>query len=158
MTRRGCGARRLDLELSRAYAPPVKKSILLSHPSREGKSLFNLVQCALEVGEKSEIRNPKSESNLKSQIRLACRGTGGPPVPRSPHVRDDGYTALHLRVPLLQRLSDEQIFLLDQERHAGQLEVDRLIDRLRRATRRSSGSGAGGAGGIASAGESVENK
>jgi protein ImuB len=159
LTRRGCGARRLDLELSRAYAPPVKKSILLSHPSREGRSLFNLVQCALEDansngkkfsprrhGDTEALSTPRAALQLIKKNRLllarkpqAVNGASVSPCLRgespdcfpSSTLHDDGYTALHLRVPLLQRVSDEQIFLLDQERHAGRLEVDHLVDRLR---------------------------
>ncbi len=165
LTRRGCGARRLDVELSRAYAPPVRKSILLSHPSREFKSLFNLLQCALEEGRdepfaaRSKEPKPATGSAGGSRPLDGAAGTkseksgkawrdpafaDAPSVNSAdagatrdgnfsifPVIHDDGYTALHLRVPLLQRLSDEQIFLLDQERQAGRLEVDRLIDRLR---------------------------
>ena len=49
----------------------------------------------------------------------------------TPTLHDDGYTAMRLRAPLLQRVSDEQIFLLDHQRQSDRLEVDRLIDRLR---------------------------
>ena len=38
---------------------------------------------------------------------------------------------MRLSVPLLERISEEQISLLGKEDHAGQLELARLVDRLR---------------------------
>ncbi|HET6250364.1 MAG TPA: DNA polymerase Y family protein [Tepidisphaeraceae bacterium] len=138
LTHRGQGARRLDLELSRAYAEPVKKSILLSHPSREMRSLFNLMVCALEEDSGLRVQDSgKKNKGTQRQRNWPAHPLSSfelNPEPRTPsplNIHGDGYTAFCLRVPLLQRLSEEQIFLLEQEEHASRLEVDRLIDRLR---------------------------
>ncbi|HEX8912068.1 MAG TPA: hypothetical protein VF796_06885, partial [Humisphaera sp.] len=44
----GAGARRLEAEFRPAYAPPVRRTVLLSRPSRDGRNLFNLLRCATE--------------------------------------------------------------------------------------------------------------
>jgi nucleotidyltransferase/DNA polymerase involved in DNA repair len=56
-----------------------------------------------------------------------------PPVPTSclPDISDDGYSGMILRVSLFEPLSEQQISLLGQEEYDGQLELDRLIERLR---------------------------
>ncbi|HWE01029.1 MAG TPA: DNA polymerase Y family protein [Tepidisphaeraceae bacterium] len=123
LTSRGNGARQLDIELTRAYADPVKKSISLSHPSRNARSLFNLIQCALE-----DLQAPQ---NFALPYGRVGKKTKMNSKPASPILHDDGFLSVALRIPLLQRLSEEQIFLLDQDRQIGQLEVGRLIDRLR---------------------------
>ena len=124
LTSRGNGARQLDIELTRAYAEPVKKSISLSHPSRNPRSLFNLIQCALEDLQELPGFAPKRGRTQKIKPKTTSKNF-------APILHDNGFLSVSLRVPLLQRLSEEQIFLLDQDRYAGQLEVDRLIDRLR---------------------------
>jgi hypothetical protein len=48
LARLGAGARRLEAEFRRAYAPPVHKTVLLAHPNRDAKSLFHLLRCATE--------------------------------------------------------------------------------------------------------------
>jgi nucleotidyltransferase/DNA polymerase involved in DNA repair len=213
LVRRGCGARQLDIELTRAYGPPLKKTISLSHPSRDMKSLFNLMACLWEDSEISHRKNfsPRrhggteaistpfpdspnkncaentksaenaekkhslisssapstplrslrihenaeflstpcaaSQKNKKCKVGLPAphpsgRAASVPPCLRGEtiptelkrvplHVYGDGYTSLSIRVPLLQRLTEEQIFLLEQGQHASRLEVSRLIDRLR---------------------------
>ena len=46
--RRGCGARRVEVECHRADKKIVRRTIALSRPSRDRKNLFNLVRCATE--------------------------------------------------------------------------------------------------------------
>jgi len=99
---RGCGARRLDVELLRFHEPPLCKSILLSRPSRDGVNLFNLFRCAIEE-------------------KIHFTGRGG----------EDGFRGMALRVPIFEKCPDEQIGLLGHENYAGQLELDRLVERLR---------------------------
>ena len=77
-------------------------------------------------GKKSGF-TPPSRLSISPSLHLSI----SPSPSLHPHLRDDGYTAVHLRIPLFERLSEEQIFLLEQEHHASRLEVDRLIDRLR---------------------------
>ena len=48
LARRGQGARRVEVEFLRDGLPPVKRSILLSRPSRDPVNLFNLFRCAAE--------------------------------------------------------------------------------------------------------------
>jgi protein ImuB len=96
LTRRGCGARRIEVEFFRPYAQTIRHTIALSRPSRDPVNLFNLLRCATE--------------NL----------IGG----------DDGFVGVRLVVPLAERISDEQIALLDQERYAGEIELAQLIERL----------------------------
>ena len=72
LTSRGNGARQLDIELTRAYAEPVKKSISLSHPSRNPRSLFNLIQCALWKICKD---SPASPPNADERKRLNPKQT-----------------------------------------------------------------------------------
>jgi protein ImuB len=48
LTRRGCGARRVEVEFHRADRKIVRHAIALSRPSRDGKNLFNLIRCATE--------------------------------------------------------------------------------------------------------------
>jgi protein ImuB len=49
MARRGCGARKVELQFLRAYAATLHKTIHLSRPSRNPAILFNLFRCALET-------------------------------------------------------------------------------------------------------------
>jgi protein ImuB len=48
LTRRGCGARRVEVEFHRADKRVVRHAIALSRPSRDAKNLFNLIRCATE--------------------------------------------------------------------------------------------------------------
>jgi protein ImuB len=95
LARRGCGARRVEVEFKRACGPPVRKTVLLSRPSRDPVNLFNLLRCAMETVHS-----------------------------------DDGFTAVGLSVPVYERVSDEQIFLLEGERHAAATELAHLVERL----------------------------
>jgi protein ImuB len=48
LVRRGCGARRVEVEFHRADKRKVRHAIALSRPSRDAKNLFNLIRCATE--------------------------------------------------------------------------------------------------------------
>jgi protein ImuB len=126
LIRRGAGARRVDVELLRNYAPPVRREIFLSRPSRDPANLFNLFRCSLE--ELELPRYEKSKSRLRAtRSGAALRSARGL---EESHICDDGFSGLRLTVPLFETLTDEQILLLDHERHAGELELDRLMERL----------------------------
>jgi protein ImuB len=154
LAHRGQGARRLEIELLKQHAPPVKKTILLSRPSRDPVNFFNLFRCSLE-----ELQLPLKERRSKHfspSPGTAREGWGGgqfsgaktatsvkkPPPRPSPGVPgegvnrtdaeifDEGFSGLRITVPLCESLTDEQISLLGQEQFAGQLELDRLIERL----------------------------
>ena len=95
LARRGCGARRVEVEFERACGSPVHKTVLLSRPSRDAVNLFNLLRCAMETVHS-----------------------------------DDGFTAIGLSVPVYERVSDEQVFLMEGERHAAEAELAHLVERL----------------------------
>ena len=48
LVRRGCGARRVEVEFYRSDKRIVRQAIALSRPSRDSKNLFNLIRCATE--------------------------------------------------------------------------------------------------------------
>jgi nucleotidyltransferase/DNA polymerase involved in DNA repair len=154
LTHRGCGARRLDVELLHFHEPPVRKSILLSRPSRDAVNLFNLFRCGMEEGEGTEARrqsprrlncgtkgkDKKGELGIANWgLQIANLGEGNssnlkfeicnPQFATSLH--DTGYSGMILRVPVFEPLTDHQIGLLGQQEYDGQMELDRLIERLR---------------------------
>ena len=126
LARRGQGARRVEVEFFRDGMGPVKRSILLSRPSRDPVNLFNLFRCAAE----DLVALPPQRTS-----RLRGRRPGEPkPVvapTRVEHLQSDGFIGMRLTVPLLEPLPGEQINLLGHEDYAGQRELDRLIERLR---------------------------
>jgi len=143
LTHRGCGARRLDIELLHFHEPPVRKSILLSRPSRDAVNLFNLFRCGMEEGEgqrvgRGEGRRDKGTEGQRVRNQKTC-GHENPPdplslcpsVPLSLSLADTGYSGMILRVPVFEPLTDHQIGLLGQQEYDGQMELDRLIERLR---------------------------
>jgi len=154
LAKRGEGARQLEVELLRAYAPSVKKTILLSRPSLDPVNMFNLFRCALEELElpfrkrfpsmaNDEIRmtNDESMTNFRnsndettSSKSLSFRHSSFE-FRASPRrvfrIQEDGFCGLRITVPLSQKLTDEQVALLEHESYAGQAELDRLIERLR---------------------------
>ncbi len=122
LVRRGRGARRLEVELLRPHAPPLHHSILLSRPLRDAVNLFNLFRCAMEGSGFGVQGSGKRTAGLSSLN----------PEPRTlnPHLLDSGYIGMRLTASLHEPLSDEQISLLAHEEYAGQMELDRLIERL----------------------------
>jgi protein ImuB len=116
LIRRGCGARRLELEFHRSSAPTISRSILLSRPSRDPVNLFNLMRCALEAME-------GDTQATKGRSRLAHAADPDSNIPA-------GFTAIRLAVPVFEPLAEDQILLLEQEEHNAAIELDRLIERL----------------------------
>jgi protein ImuB len=142
LTRRGCGIRRLDVELLHLHEPSVCKSILLSRPSRDAVNVFNLFRCAMEDVEGTKARRHGGTKGRRGEkgsgfgVQGAAQNPPSSPSCLSPppclrDISDDGYSGMILHVPLFEPLSEQQIGLLGQEEYDGQLELDRLIERLR---------------------------
>jgi protein ImuB len=122
LARMGRGARRVEVEFFRDGLPPVRRSILLSRASRDPVNLFNLFRCAAE-----DLVAPQ-----QPRSRLRGRRPGQQVAPtRVEQLQSDGFVGMRLTVPLHEPLGDEQVRLLGHEDYAGQLELDRLIERLR---------------------------
>ena len=129
LERRGHGMRQLDVDFLQHYAPPVRKTIMLSRPSRDPTNVFNLFRTAVEGGlEGSGVKVQGSGSRKKLRAKRPPASSPGPiaPEPEPFH----GFSGLRLVVPVHERMTDEQVRLLDGETYAGQLELDRLIERL----------------------------
>ena len=117
---RGCGARKMEIEFLRPYAPVISKTILLARASRDGKNIFNLIRCAMETLEEKAGNEGK---RWKKRSRLAH-------LAASEDLTSDGFIGLRLRVPIFERLSHEQVALLEHEERAAEAEFDQLIERL----------------------------
>ena len=131
LVRRGLGARRLAVTFVRPYAPMVERTIELSRPSRNPAILFNLIRCTMEtIGDAAPQRG-----GGKRPARFRLHTQAGARRERRTLDQSDfvsrGFTGLRLAVPVFERLSEEQIFLLEQEEQLGQADLDRLIERLR---------------------------
>jgi hypothetical protein len=125
---RGCGARRMEIEFLRPYGPVISKTILLARPSRDGKNLFNLIRCAMEGLEEEAIEEARSHGGTKprrKKKRSELAHLGG-----SEDFSSDGFIGLRVRVPIFERLSHEQVTLLEHEERAAAAEFDQLIERL----------------------------
>ena len=137
LARRGCGARQIEVHLLRAYAPTVCKQILLSRPSRDLKKLLELFRWAMEQEKAAEPRRHKGAKRSGKAKATTGRKIFLPPSPPPSHtlsetsLHDDGYIGMSLHVPVFERLDEQQISLLGQEQHIGQMELDRLLERLR---------------------------
>lgn len=120
--RRGCGARRVEVEFFRPYASSIVKTIFLSRPSRDPVRLFNLMRCAME-GLEEEARRHGGTKARRGKSLLA-------------HVSDadsmtcDGFVGIGLAVPVFEKITQEQIRLMEGEEFDGRLELDSLIERL----------------------------
>jgi protein ImuB len=116
---RGSAAREMKLELFRPQAPVVCRTIRLSQPSRSMVNLFNLLRCGLEdnPGQNEKERREQGGSFSPSS-RVLGEGFGG-------------LIGIRLSVPVFEPLTQEQILLLEQEEHEQQVELGRLIERLR---------------------------
>ncbi len=131
LKQRGCGARKLELRLERAYGPAVEKTILLSRASRNARNVFDLMRCAMEGLEeeatkedrKSQISDFKSRRRRGRSVLAGMRESAESNVPA-------GFIGVRLRVPVFERISEEQISLLAQEEHDGQVELESLLERL----------------------------
>jgi protein ImuB len=129
LVRRGLGARQLTVTFLRPYAPSIEKTIDLSQPSRNASILFNLIRCAMEtIG---DARPKRGKRAARFEVR------GGQSARPAGRVLDEtdfvprGFIGLRLAVPVFERLSEEQISLLEQEEHLGRQELDRLLERVR---------------------------
>jgi protein ImuB len=144
LARRGQGARRVEFELLRLHSPAVKKAIFLSRPSRDPVNLFNLFRCAIEdlqlpVRERSRLRGRRRVPNAGCRTpnggqlspQSSAPGTSRREVIKDSQVCDEGFSGMRISIPLCERLTDEQIALLAHEQYAGQVELDRLLERLR---------------------------
>lgn len=120
LSRRGSGARQLDIDLLRPSGPPLRKTILFSQPSRDPARMFHLLHCALE---EVEMKGEGMEGRRHDGIE----GRDAPGLV----LEDEGFIGMRLATPVLQRLDPRQIFLLEQEHQVSELELGRLIDRLR---------------------------
>jgi len=130
LARRGCGARRVDVEFRRPHAPAVRKSILLSRPSRDPENLFNLFRCALE--EVQRAQEAKRQRTGRGRHRGRGVRVGASPADAIDTVLcPDGFTGVRVTVPVFERVSDEQIRLLDAAAHATAREFESLAERLR---------------------------
>jgi protein ImuB len=132
LVRRGLGARKLAVTFLRPYAEAIEKTIDLSGPTRNEAVLFNLIRCAMEtVGEARATKRRRHEATKgKTHHIFTLRRSVAPSLRRYEMYQPAGFTGLRLAVPCFERLSEEQIFLLEQEEHAGRLELDRLVERL----------------------------
>jgi protein ImuB len=119
LVRLGAGARRLSVTFVRPHAQSIERTIDLSSPSRNAGNLFNLIRCTMET--LGTAPKPRGERTPKFRLRDA----------RVDEFTPNGFTGLRLAVSVFERLSEEQIRLLEQDEHVGRQELDRLIERLR---------------------------
>jgi len=128
LTQRGCGARRIEMDLFRPFAPAVKKSVLLSRASREGKKILRLIQCAMEVF------SPAPGTGCGGGLLARAKKSGHAPNYQGREkyflLPPAGFTGILLRATSVETISDEQLDLLDQKHRAGQMELDDLVERL----------------------------
>src|ERR1051325_29080 len=120
LTERGCGGRRMEIEFVRAYAPVISKTILLARASRDGKNIFNLIRCAME-GLEEEAGNQGKKWKKRSKL-AHVRG--------SEDFSSDGFIGLRVKVMVFERLSHEQVALLEHDQKSAEAEFDQLIERL----------------------------
>ena len=125
---RGCGARKMEIEFLRPYAPVISKTILLARASRDGKNIFNLIRCAMETLEEEArshlgTKARRGGKKWKERSRLAH-------VAGSEDFSSEGFIGLRAKVPIFERLSHEQVALLEHDQKAAEAEFDQLIERL----------------------------
>ncbi|HEX2972384.1 MAG TPA: DNA polymerase Y family protein [Tepidisphaeraceae bacterium] len=125
LARRGCGARQMELEFLRSDAPPIRRTIALSRPSRDPVGMFNLMRCAMEgMEEHTQRRSDRATKRQRGKSLLARAVTNGESMVPA------GFVGIRVGVPIFEKVSDEQISLLEQEEHDGRVELDHLIERL----------------------------
>jgi protein ImuB len=130
LTARGCGARKIEIEFLRAYAPVISKTILLARASRDGKNLFNLIRCAMERLEEEASAAADKLRHGGTKARRKKRRSELAHVAGSEDFSSDGFIGLRVRVPVFELLSHEQVALLEHEERAAEAEFDQLIERL----------------------------
>lgn len=101
LTRRNQGARRIDLRILLAYAPTMDKTIHLSRPTRNRRTILNLFRCAIE---------------------------SVPPQRRSGSA---GFLGLKITVPNPEALAEEQIEMLEPPHRINSDDFVELLSRLR---------------------------
>jgi protein ImuB len=124
LERRGHGVRQLDVDFLQHYAPPVRKSIQLSRPSRDPLNIFNLFRTAIEGGLGDKGTRRQGDKARRQRRLTSVSSSASQTVPLS------SPSGLRLVVAVHERMTDEQVRLLDGETYAGQLELDRLVERL----------------------------
>jgi protein ImuB len=134
LTRQGLGARQLSITFRRPYADAIERTIELSSPTRNPQTLFNLIRCTMEtVGEAKATKRRRHEATKGSKAHhlFTLRRSVATSLRRYEHYEPRGFTGLRLTIPVAERLTEEQIFLLEQEDHLAHQEFDRLTERLR---------------------------
>jgi protein ImuB len=136
LIRRGAGARQIDVEFLRPYMSSIHRTIHLSHASRDPKNLFNLLRCSME-GLQQEAQRETDNKARKGKINRALfseRSTGFQPVHSSvPHEEHicNGFIGIRLKVPIFERVHDEQINLGGEAEQSTDVELANFIERLR---------------------------
>jgi protein ImuB len=154
LTKRGAGARRIDVEFRRPYMSSIERTIQLSRPSRDPKNLFNLLRCSME-GLEEEAQRQVGIKSRKGKINRALflseSSTGFQPVHSVPQRHStrvenpcyektitrheeyicNGFIGIRITVPLFDRIHDEQINLGGETEQSAGAELANLIERLR---------------------------
>jgi protein ImuB len=143
LAKRGRGARELDLEFFRPYDTPIHQTIRLSRASRDPVNWFNLMRCVVE-GMEGEARRHKDtkarrgEKGMKGKVHSLFPSSWSPLRASVPsclrayeRISPSGFIAIRLSVRVSERISEEQIALLDHEQFNGEIELSHLVERLR---------------------------
>ncbi len=118
----------MEVDFFRPYATAIHRTIVLSRPTRDGKKILRLIECAMEgMGEKEKARRrgglPRGRD--RAPARRRTRGERAyclfPPA---------GFVGIQLEAAVVERIVDEQFHLLEQAQQTGQIELDDLIERL----------------------------
>ena len=84
------------------------------------------------VGEAKATKRRRHEATKGGRNHLfTLRRSVATPLRRYENYEPKGFTGLRLAIPVAERLTEEQIFLLEQEDHLAHQELDRLTERLR---------------------------
>lgn len=124
LTRRGAGARRIDVEFQRPYMPSIQRTIHLSRPSREAKSLFNLLRCSME-GLEEETQRQAGTKSRKGKVNRALF------LAENRCYESNGFIGIRLSVPVFEPMHDEQINLGGETEQSAGAELAHLLERLR---------------------------
>jgi protein ImuB len=119
LARRGLGARRIDVQLIRAYAPTIHRTIHLSRPTRNTRTIMNLFRCVLETIGEREGQGARGKAQGKRRSRTSNSDPSA------------GFLGLHVAVPSPEGVTEEQIDLVDSVRQVGAEEFNELLARLR---------------------------
>jgi len=144
LKRRGCGARKVVVELMvpsyssssytlARYSGRGKGEGLVGNPKWFALGTMPSPQPSPGVpGEGEEGKTSKTillsrpTRNVKGLLNLIkCA------LERVEEECDDGFTGVRLSVPVMERVSDEQLRLLGEDIHDSEIQVDHLLERLR---------------------------